>query len=475
MPFVPDKPASGRFVPDAPVPVQVAPPAPRPRNLTEELKRQLGLTARAGAEAVGALPLVAADAGVAVRNLATGSDYEAPSAMYSRGLDQIFPTRETTLEKGVGLAAGMVAGSRLPIPQVKAPAPAGYAPAVANAIRSQTLKTGREAGYVVPPATARPNVGNVILESLGGKAQTQQVAALRNQNVTDDLARKALGIPKGTPLEPKMLESLRGVAGGAYEAVKNSGTIRADSRYVDDLVSLTKEADVVSAGFPDLKVGNAAAIKELQEGLFQTEFDASAAVELGKQLRHQATALFRSDKPESIALARASRSAASIVEDLVIRNLRAAGKGNLADDFEKARVLIAKTHSVEAALNPGTGHVVANKISAELGRGRPLSGELLTIAKMQKAFSPVMGEVLSSPGVSVLDMAIGGIGGAALNPAMLAWPAARYGMRQGLLSKPYQGMFAQPKGAASGLFGQRTASPAATGLGLLNLYEEDRL
>jgi len=467
--------------PAAPAAAPAAPtPAPQGRSRTDELKRQLGLTGRAVAEGLGALPLVAMDAGVAVRNLATGSNYDSPSSMYTAGLDQIFPKRENLLEKGVGLAAGALASSRLPVPQLKTPTPVGFraVPAGPNAVRNATLAEGRKAGYVVPPATSRPNIGNVLLESLGGKAQTQQVAGLRNQKITNDLARQALGLPKGTPLEPSTLASVRADAGKAYEAVASSGVIRTDGQYLDELAKLTEQSDIVAGSFKSLDFGATQKIKDLQTGLLEDTFDARAAVSLIRQLRETASAKFRAGGEDDIALARASREAAGIVEDMVMRSLRQAGKAKLADDFARARVLIAKTHAVEDALNPGTGNVVAARMTAELRKGKPLTGELQTIAKMGAAFRPDMAEVLGSPGVSTLDMAVGGIGGAAINPALLAWPASRYGARYGILSRPYQNLFAQPKTHAAGLLSTKAgprAAGTATAIGLFGQdpYEED--
>jgi len=470
--------------PAAPAPAPIAAPVPvvpqQSRSRADELKRQLGLTGRAVAEGLGALPLAAMDAGVAVRNLATGSKYDSPSSMYTAGLDQIFPKRETGLEQGVGLAAGALAGSRLPVPQLKIPTPFGFRAVSSdpNAVRNATLAAGREAGLVVPPNTTRPNIGNYFAESIGGKAQTQQIAQLKNTNRFNELGRKALGLPKGAPLEPKMLAGLRANAGQAYEAVASSGPIRTNNQYLNEVVDLTREADIIAKDFPELSVGAHEKIGKLQAALLKDEFDARSAVELVKKLRADASSLYRSPAPDDNAMARSSQEAASIVEDMMIRSLRARGKGDLADSFEKARVLIAKTYAVEDALNLGTGNIVPARLRAQLRRGKPLSGELETIAKFSAAYPQASAEMLASPGVSALDMGIGIGGGAAVHPGLLAYPAARYLTRRGILSGPYQNLFAQPKTHAAGLLSTKAgprAAGTATAIGLFGQdpYEEE--
>lgn len=458
---------------------------PKRRSYVEELQRAGKLTGRAVAQGIGALPLAAMDAGVAVRNLATGSQYEMPSAMFTRGINDIFGTPETLAEKTTQIGVGALVGGLGPTMTAANKVPATFQTAkqaATDTVRSATLREGRAAGYTVPPTAARPNVGNTIIEGVGGKAATQQVAALRNQNVTNALARKALGLPKNTPLTPETLRAVRTSAGQAYDDIAKSGRIDADDQYVDELAQLTRESDIIAGDFPELSIGAHAKIKTLQDALLKDKFDARSAVELVKSLRGKASDLFQSPNsgPDDIALARASKEAAGIVEDMMVRSLKRSGRGNLAEAFQKARVLIAKAHSVEDALNPGTGNVVATKLSAELRRGRPFTGELRSIAKMGSAFRESMGEVTASPGVANLDIAMGGLAGgvgaaATGNPAMIAlagWPLARYGTRQAILSKPYQSLFAQPK-APAGQFDPSTIGAATTGIGLFGLDPDE--
>lgn len=122
-------------------------PTPQ-RTGWQELGRQLGLTARLPVDAIAAIPLAAADAGIAARNLLTGSNYDSASKMYQEGMASLFPTPETGIEKGVNLVGSAVAGSRLPVPGVKNPAPTVQPAPVANTAQ-QVITQGEKHGVPV--------------------------------------------------------------------------------------------------------------------------------------------------------------------------------------------------------------------------------------------------------------------------------------------------------------------------------------
>ncbi len=96
---------------------------PEKPSLYDQFKHQLGRTTRIGAEAVGALPLMAADAGVALRNYAMDSNYQLPSNMYREALDSIgLPRPEGALETGVDIAGQVIAGGIInPTPSITKP------------------------------------------------------------------------------------------------------------------------------------------------------------------------------------------------------------------------------------------------------------------------------------------------------------------------------------------------------------------
>lgn len=396
-----------------------------------------------------AIPGIFADAAMGAYNLATGQSNELPTQATNRVLDE-----HTIKPQGLGRAAEVVSetliGSKIPLPSVGKQAPRGFVPPDPELTATQqTFKQARSAGYVVPPATLKPTVGNVAAESVAGKAAVQQLASRKNQRVTNSLVAKGLGLGEDTQLTPKVLDEIRKKSGRVYDAVAKSGEVVTDPTYLDDLAAISKQSQEIAASFPDANVGKSAEVENLINSLLRDKFDSKAGLEYLKELRKAASANLsgvNAADPAKVALGRAQRDAASALEDQVMRHLESQGKGALAGAFDKARVLIAKTYSAEKALNPATGNINARALATELKRGKPLSGEFETVAKFAAAFPKAADEVLTSPGVSALDAALtaGGAttlsatGGLAVAPIALAWPAARFATRQGLLTDTMQ-------------------------------------
>jgi len=145
------------------------------------INRGLGRFARMGAEAVGAIPLMAADAGVAARNLIGGGNYELPSSMYGRGLDALrLPRAQGAAEKTVDVLGQMVMGSRLPVPQVKNPAPAAI-PLRASTAAAPGAATLENAGVRLDRAQA---TGEPAWNAVRTASQNHPATAGRQQAFT---------------------------------------------------------------------------------------------------------------------------------------------------------------------------------------------------------------------------------------------------------------------------------------------------
>ena len=439
-----------------------AAPAESQRSIPQEAGRQLALTGRDVIQGVAALPMMAMDAGVSARNLAEqgvrkylpgvaqkideitgggpGQPYEMPSQMFERSLDEHLPRPQSTTEKITHFIQTALVGSRLPAPQAGKQAPPGFtATNPEAAVQNSTLKQAQDAGYVVPPATNNPSALNRALEGVSGKAATAQQAAVRNQAVTNKLARQAVGMANDAPITPESLRALRETAGKVYQEVGSAGRIAADNQYLDDLAQLGRGIDEITKDFPDANVGARQEIDKLVNSLLRDNFDSSSAMKYLRQLRSDASANLssaaRNPDPAKQALGMAQREAASTLEDLIGRHLAQQGNSELAQSFQQARRLIAVTHTVENALNEATGNVSAMKLAKEL-KGKPYGGELQIAAKFAQAFPKAAKEVNESmPGISPLDY-YGSVGAAGLfgSPHLLLLPAARMGIREALLS-----------------------------------------
>lgn len=278
--------------------------------------------------------------------------------------------------KGIGMA-GKAIGER---------AASQYADELAKFSRSapqrETLKEAIDLGYVVPPNMVNPSAKNAIIESFSGKQATGQLASVRNQDVTEKLVRQSLGLAEDAPLTKSALEQIRKVQGGAYS----------------DVSKLSPQAEI------DL--------------------------EALKQARNEAQGWFnaynRSASPEDLAKAKNFRDTAEVLELNLESHAKAAGKEDLIPKLRDARKQIAKTYTVERALNDASGTVNPKVIARLYEKGKPLSDGLETIGRFASAFPSVnqSAQQMGSPAAhnlrSMASLLSGAGGTAALGPAGVA-------------------------------------------------------
>jgi hypothetical protein len=280
-----------------------------------------------------------------------------------------------------------------------------------NAVKDQTLREGIDAGYSVPPSAVTDSFMGRRLESLGGKAALSQEAAIRNQPITDRLAREAASLQPDDALSVQNLRAARQQLAGPYREV---------------------------AGL------NPQAASDL-EALQMARHNSKMA---WKEYNRQGVRTAYND-------AKVADTEAARLTQALEGHAQQAGKPDLVDALKKARQDIARNRQVQDALNRGTGSVDASVIGRALDNGAPLDGPLKTIGAFQQAHKPYMreGSTVPTPGVSKLEhlaaaaLAGGGIGasdspyGAAAGVLpYLAGPA-----RSALLSRAVQEAIKTPK------------------------------
>jgi hypothetical protein len=300
---------------------------------------------------------------------------------------------------------------------------------------AQSIQQARDLGYVIPPTQANPSILNRVMEGVAGKASTAQNASARNQQITNELAAKSLGLPKDTAITPEVITGLRTKAGEAYTNLGLSGQVIADKSYIKALDDIAKPYVTAMQGFPDAPPSP---VLNLIQSLKSPSFDAGSAVEKIKQLRTSADDAFRSGNSD---IARASKKAADAIEGALETHLSKTGQTDLLNKFRDARQLIAKTYSIEKAANTTTGTVDAKKLASQLQRGKPLSGELKSIAQFSQAFpkaSQATEGMGSLPQFSPLDYFAGVIGGASTGGLGAGAVLARPALRAAALSSPVQ-------------------------------------
>jgi hypothetical protein len=298
----------------------------------------------------------------------------------------------------------------------------------------------KEAGYVLPPTQANPSIFNQIVEGVSGKIKTSQAASIKNQEVTNGLVRKGLGLAEDAPLTVETLGQVRKQAGQAYERVRNSGTVVPDPVYSQTLDAIAEPYLRAAKDFPDAaETGVLKAIDSVRV----KSFDAGSAVDQIRILRDKADSAFRSgDK----GLGKTYRGISDALEEQLGRHLEGKASPQVLTEFRKSREVIAKSYIVEKHLNKA-GHVDAQGLARELKKGR-LTGELKTAGEFGEQFhrAAQRPERVGGVPMSLFDIAVGGVPSAMMmDPSYLALVAARPAVRSLVLSGPYQKSFVNPQ------------------------------
>lgn len=326
----------------------------------------------------------------------------------------------------------------------------------------QVVSEAREAGYTIPPSQTNPSLTNKLVESLSGKIKTNQAAAQKNQEVTNNLAKKALGIPQDQPLSEATLKAIRTNAGKAYDDIRGIGNVVPEQKFFDKLDEITKPYVEAAKGFPEARPNPI--IDEIN-ALKSKSFPASAGVDKVMELREAADTAYASGNK---ALGASYKKAAAAIEDALDAQAQksSALSPDVLKNFRESRKLIAKTYSIQRALNDASGNVVATNLAAQLKRGAPLESELRTIARTAQAFPKSvqsLDQMAQNLPLSPLDIGTALLGYGTLGPAGTAGLIARPLARTTILSQPYQATLGRPGGLFSLL--PSTSSPTELTLG----------
>jgi hypothetical protein len=304
----------------------------------------------------------------------------------------------------------------------------------------------QEAGYVIPPTQVKPSLGNRLLEGMSGKITMAQNASARNQEVTNRLAKQAIGADE---LSPEGLAMVRSKANQAYSDLGNFGMIKADEAFSKIVRDAGQRAEGFAKDFPELVNKD---VEQLVESFANKKaFDSQSAIEAIKRLREGQRAISGNPQAgaEAKAFGRTQGKLADAVESLVERNLAEAKRPELLTAFRDARKTLARVYDVEKAMNPASGTVDARKLGNALKKGR-LSDELRTAAEFGQTFPKAAQAVEgmgSLPQLSPLDWATaGGMSAATGSPLGALGLVARPAARASALSPFVQNRLAQPQG-----------------------------
>jgi hypothetical protein len=155
-----------------------------------------------------------------------------------------------------------------------------------NAVRDATLREGQAQGFVVTPGSVTPTVGNILLERIGGKTRVEQLAGVRNQQVTDSLARRAIGLPDDAPLTRDAMRDIRAQEYAAgYAPLANIGRVVADANFKQALQDVTNAFTGASKSFKGAAPQD---VQKLIKPYSVADFDAADAIAATRTLRENA-------------------------------------------------------------------------------------------------------------------------------------------------------------------------------------------
>lgn len=332
-------------------------------------------------------------------------------AAIDRG-ELLSPTQAATATAlgGVGGVAGQQIQAR------SAPMQAAIQAQMAGrSIRSKTADEGAKLGLKAPPADIEKvseggvSFGTKQLSSAAGADAMRFETQLQNQKAVNRAVKEELKIPKDAEVDINTLRGIRDTAGQVYSEIGAIG--EKGKKALEDIEFLrgryTRTSDPMER----------ARLEDEFEAAFRStknraEIEAMADVEklrnLRAESRKQRDLYYSSEGKNADALQKSldARDQAQALELSIEEAVTRAGKPDLAKKLRKARETIAKSYDAEDALNLGTGDFDARVLGRKLDQGKPLTGNLETIAKFQQAFKSSFGDITtkSAPGVSKLGL-----------------------------------------------------------------------
>lgn len=206
----------------------------------------------------------------------------------------------------------------------------------------------------------------------GGTGARHAKAAAVNQPLANEATRQELMLPDEAPLTPQLLDKARShYASPAYKAIEQESAVKLGDVYKSEMDSLGD----IPAEFSE----------KLKPPAPGASISGKEAVNLSRKFRFRANQYDKqamlSGSPEASDLAELHRGAAEAIEEAVKQHLDSSGKGQLAQDWDNARVYVAKTYSVQNALD-GAGNVRVTDLKRQLLKNRPLSGNLEMLANL---------------------------------------------------------------------------------------------
>lgn len=297
--------------------------------------------------------------------------------------------------------------------------------------KENTIKQSIDAGYAIPPSQAGGTRWQKFQEFIGGKPKTEQEAQFKNQTITNNLVKKYLGLSESDNLGTDAIQAVKELHNPTYEKVSK----------LPEIKTTTSEKVFDSFGLPKGTQSTTKVIlpsgQQLLDDLKQIRADSKGYWDFWK----------RTGDPATLKQAIKLDNEASLLENKLEQLAKIHKQPELINELKNARRELAKAHTVNKAMNPATGDISANIFSSMLGKV-PLTGEAKTIANYAKAFPkiarvPTTGE--PTP-FTLLDTALAAHGFGSGNVPETVLPLLRYPARWNILREGTQKAIANQQG-----------------------------
>ena len=341
------------------------------------------------------------------------------AAIGGAAIGAIAPTEQDSVLQGklgstlVGAGTG-AAGAKIGQALVNSLANKTAAAALAksqNTNADANVKSAIDAGYKITPTYAGGSNIATALEGISGKFKTQELAGIKNQSVTDKLARSGLGLPENASISEAAINDLKVPHNAVYKeasslpsGVVGQSTTKSLATGKDVTTDIVKSGDQLVSDWKEASDSARAAYKAANSPLSPNP----------NEMRSQAKEF--SAKADSLQ---------NQIQTLAETN----GKSDLVDRLKDARKNLARIYTYEDALNPETSHIDAKQIGKALQKGKPLDENATTIGKFANGFGDLakVPKVREASPITPLDVISSALTGG------LA-PIARLGSRAAVLS-----------------------------------------
>ena len=278
------------------------------------------------------------------------------------------PLFSTLIRTGIEAATALPAFGR--VPRTSSPR---------QMARQEVVREAQEQGYRVAPGDAASSRTVQRADSFAGNAPMQRRLQQTNQDVTNRLAARSLGLDEGTVLSRQRLADYRAEQGQAYAVLDQLQTVPIDVELRRAASNATRSARQARSDFPSSPA------PEGLNTLFGVADDIGNAqsftgIGVKEQIRTLREAADSAFSNKQATVGRHLRQMADALEDAAERQLVRQGSPGAIEAYRQARVNIARSYTIEDALKG------ADVDATRLPTGRPLGNELDLIRRMADEF-----------------------------------------------------------------------------------------